>query len=102
MLLFVVSQGQVIFSPYYNCYLFIFCDNWMDNKVLAKTADKPEGPWSEPITLYQATPITAGSSIYAAAPQPYFDSTGKTLVVTFTNHPNCIQGIRVVSEVLAF
>lgn len=62
------------------------------------TADKPEGPWSESVTLYEATPITEGSSIYAAAPQPYFDTTGKTLVVTFTNNPNCIQAINVVSQ----
>ena len=68
----------------------------MNSKVLARAAFAPEGPWSDPITLYQATPITAGSSIYAAAPQPQYDSTGKTLVVTFTNHPNVIQAIKVV------
>jgi Domain of unknown function (DUF4185) len=75
-------------------------DNWMNSKVLAKTAPAPEGPWSEPITLYQAKPLTKGSSIYAAVPHPYYDTTGKTLVVTFTNHPNTIQAIRVVSWTL--
>lgn len=68
----------------------------MNNKVLAKTAPAPEGPWSDPVTLYQATPITSGSSIYAAVPHPYYDPTGKSLVVTFTNHPNVIQAINVV------
>lgn len=92
------SQGQVVWSAYYSCYLFVYCDNWMDNKVLAMTAQKPEGPWSEAVTLYQATPITAGSSIYAAVPHPYYDVTGRTLVVTFTNHPNCIQAIKIVSQ----
>ncbi len=66
----------------------------MNSKVLLKTALRPEGPWSDPITLYQATPITPGSAIYAAVPHPYFDTTGQTLVVTFTNHPNMIQAIR--------
>jgi len=70
----------------------------MNSKVLVKTAPAPEGPWSETTTLYQATPITKGSSIYAAVPHPYNDLTGKTLVVTFTNHPNLIQAIRVVSQ----
>jgi len=60
-----------------------------------KTSQKPEGPWSEPITLYQATPLQEGSSIYAAVPHPYFDESGKTLVVTFTSHPNTVQAIRV-------
>ena len=82
--------------------MFVYCDNWMNNKVLAVTADQPEGPWSDPITLYQATPLTAGSSIYAAAPHPYFDPGGQTLVVTFTNHPNCIQAIKVVSPPILF
>jgi beta-xylosidase len=67
----------------------------MNSKVLAKTASAPEGPWSEPITLYQATPLTKGSSIYAAVPHDYYDRSGRTLVVTFTNHPNVIQAIRI-------
>ena len=67
----------------------------MNSKVLLKTAQLPEGPWSDPITLYQATPLTEGSSIYAAVPHPYYDETGKTLVVTFTNHPNTIEAVRV-------
>jgi hypothetical protein len=109
-----INQGQVIWSNYFDCFLFIYCgmlqadgcfqnlethdrtDNWMNSKVLLKTAQQPEGPWSDPITLYQATPLTDGSSIYAAVPHPYFDESGKTLVVTFTNHPNTIQAVRVV------
>jgi beta-xylosidase len=74
-----------------------FRDNWMNNKVLAKVAYRPTGPWSDPITLYQATPVTNGSSIYAAVPHPYYDESGKNLVVTFTNHPNVIQAVNVVS-----
>lgn len=68
----------------------------MNSKVLLKTAQRPEGPWSDAVTLYQATPLQQDSSIYAAVPHPYFDETGKTLVVTFTNHPNTIQAVRVV------
>ena len=68
----------------------------MNSKVLAKTAPAPEGPWSDAVTLYQATPLTNGSSIYAAVPHPYFDPAGKSLVVTFTNHPNVIQAVNMV------
>jgi hypothetical protein len=73
----------------------------MNSKVLAKTSPAPEGPWSDAVTLYQATPITDGSSIYAAVPHPYHDPTGKSLVVTFTNHPNVIQAINVVFSLVA-
>lgn len=48
--------------------------------------------------LYQAKPIKEGGNAYAAAPHTYFDRTGKTLVITFTNMPNKIQAIRVVSS----
>lgn len=67
----------------------------MNSKVLVQTAQRPQGPWSDTITLYQATPITAGSAIYAAVPHPYFDDGGKTLVVTFTNHPNTVQAVKI-------
>jgi hypothetical protein len=63
------------------------------------TAPAPEGPWSEAACIYQATPIGAG--VYAAAPHPYFDESGKTLIVTFTNNPNLIQSIKVVSFLVA-
>lgn len=69
----------------------------MNSKVLIKTAIAPEGPWSESITAYQATPIMKGSSIYAAIPHPYYDESGKTMIITFTNHPNVIQAIKIVS-----
>lgn len=71
-------------------------DSWMNSKVLAQTAPAPEGPWSDPVTVFQATPITNGSSIYSPAPHTYYDPSGKTLVVTYTNDPNCIQAINVV------
>ena len=77
--------------------MLILEDNWMNNKVLAKVAFTPTGPWSEPVTLYEAAPITNGSFIYAAIPQPFYDESGKSLVVTFTNHPNLIQAVNIVS-----
>jgi hypothetical protein len=73
----------------------------MNSKVLAKTSPAPEGPWSDPVTLYQATPITSGSTIYAAIPHPYYDPSGKSLVVTYTNHPNVIQAIKVVISLVS-
>ncbi|KAL9616631.1 MAG: hypothetical protein Q9160_008514 [Pyrenula sp. 1 TL-2023] len=93
-----VNQGQVIWSNYYGCFVFVYADSFVDSKIQAKVAYLPEGPWSDPVELFQATPITPGGAAYAAAPQPYFDKSGKTLVVTFTNLPNVIQAIRVASD----
>ena len=74
-------------------------DNFWNSKVQARRAPAPEGPWSESFELYQAHPITEGSTCYAAVPHPYFDPSGKSLVVTYTNHPNTIQAVRVVSQI---
>lgn len=108
-----INQGQVVWSDYYKCYLFVYCgqyiilsfsadtdqdsDNFWNSKVQARRAPAPEGPWSEAFELYQGTPITPDSTCYAAIPHPYFDPSGKTLVVTYTNHPNTIQAVKVVS-----
>ncbi|KIW39404.1 uncharacterized protein PV06_09174 [Exophiala oligosperma] len=90
-----INQGQVVWNGYLGCFIFVYCDNWMNSKVLMKTAQKPEGPWSDAVELYQATPLSEGSAIYAAIPHDYYDRDGRTLVVTFTNHPNTIQAIKV-------
>jgi hypothetical protein len=62
-----------------------------------KTALAPEGPWSEPVTVHKPKPVQDGGNIYAAVPHQYFDPSGKTLIITYTNHPNTIQAIKVVS-----
>ncbi|RMZ76955.1 hypothetical protein DV737_g4620, partial [Chaetothyriales sp. CBS 132003] len=88
----MVNQGQVIYSNYFKCFLFVYSDNFWNSRVQVVTAPSPEGPFTtQPVLLYQAKPIIEGSTAYAAAPHPYFDPSGKTLVVTFTNHPNTIQ-----------
>ncbi|KAJ4522895.1 hypothetical protein HRR83_001398 [Exophiala dermatitidis] len=95
-----INQGQVVYSKFLACLVFVYVDNFMNSRVHLKTSQTPEGPWSDPpVMLYQATPILPKEKmgcIYAAVPHPYFDESGKTLVVTFTNHPNTIQAVRVV------
>ncbi|KAL2407923.1 hypothetical protein ABEF95_015013 [Exophiala dermatitidis] len=95
-----INQGQVVYSKFLGCLVFVYVDNFMNSRVHLKTSLTPEGPWSDPpVMLYQATPILPKEKmgcIYAAVPHPYFDESGKTLVVTFTNHPNTIQAVRVV------
>lgn len=114
-----INQGQICWSPFYNCFIFVyvgkdprvlrptmplrtrlmsFIDSWMNSKVLAMVSDCPTGPWSDPIELYQATPLSNGGCIYAAAPHPYYDESCCTLIVTFTNMPNDIQAIKVVRD----
>lgn len=93
-----VQQGQVVYSNYYGCLIFVYCNRFMDNQVLACTSNLPTGPWSKPVTLHKAQPISKGGCIYGAVPHPYYDESGKTLICTFTNHPNRLQAIKVTFE----
>lgn len=36
-----------------------------------------------------------GGMVYAGVAHPYLDPSGKTLTVTYTNHPNIIEAIKV-------
>ncbi|KAK9366868.1 hypothetical protein V1509DRAFT_628170 [Lipomyces kononenkoae] len=86
-----IQAGQVFWNPYYNCLIFVHSNNFMDNQILAKSSSSPTGPWSEPVTLYK---VPSGQ-VYSAAPHPNYDSTGKTLVCTYTKYPNQLQAIKV-------
>ncbi|KAK9372339.1 uncharacterized protein V1513DRAFT_427659 [Lipomyces chichibuensis] len=86
-----VQAGQVIWSAYYNCLIFVYTDRFMDNQINAKTASSPTGPWSSAVTLHKAPT----GSIYGSLPQPNYDSTGKTLVCCYTNYPNDLQAVQI-------
>ncbi|KAK9342162.1 hypothetical protein V1522DRAFT_417017 [Lipomyces starkeyi] len=90
-----VQGGQIIWSTYYNCLLFVYTDRFLDNQVNARTATSPTGPWSSAVTLYKAPAGTPAGSLYGATPQPMYDSTGKTLVCTYTKVSNDLQAVRV-------
>lgn len=64
--------------------------------VILKHAPSPEGPWSQPIDVIKIKPIQEGGTIYAASPHPHFDPSGKTLIVSYTNHPNTVQALKIV------
>ncbi|KAI9739943.1 MAG: hypothetical protein M1818_004999 [Claussenomyces sp. TS43310] len=92
-----INQGQVNWSNYYNCYVFIYVDNFADNLVQAMTSTAPEGPWSESVTVFKATPLQENNFIYAGIGHPQFDTSGKTLVITYTNPPNVVQAIKALT-----
>ncbi|CZR55604.1 uncharacterized protein PAC_05492 [Phialocephala subalpina] len=69
-------------------------------EVRGKTAPKPEGPWgpmTEYVSLFNATEF---AFCYSPSQQTRYDSSGKTLVISYTGYPNIIQAIKVVSHAL--
>ncbi|KAK9328090.1 hypothetical protein V1520DRAFT_12981 [Lipomyces starkeyi] len=90
-----IQSGQVIWSKYYGCLMFVYLDRFLDNQVNAVTARYPQGPWSSPVILYKCPAGTPAGSIYGALPQDNYDPTGKTLVCVYTQIPNDIRAIEV-------
>ncbi|KAK9489865.1 hypothetical protein V1508DRAFT_426647 [Lipomyces doorenjongii] len=86
-----IQSGQVIWNPYYDCLMFVHSNNFMDNQILAMTASSPTGPWSSPVTLHK---VPSGA-VYSATPHPNYDWTGKTLVCSYTKHPNILQAVKI-------
>jgi hypothetical protein len=50
-----------------------------------RTAKSLEGPWTPDLEIYTTTPIDDGL-VYAGVAHPYLDSSGMSLVVSYTNN----------------
>ncbi|KAI1374360.1 hypothetical protein F4677DRAFT_461417 [Hypoxylon crocopeplum] len=87
-----VGQGQVVWSEFFECYVFVHLSPGSGD-VLLRTASSLEGPWTPDVKVYTATAIDGGL-IYAGVAHPYLNSSGQTLTISYTNS-NHIQVIKV-------
>ncbi len=84
----IPNELSVAFNSYLNQYLAIHSLG-LSGKIVARTADKPWGPWSKPATLHQVnpehkTPLPYPKLIYAGKEHPELsDDNGKTLYITY-------------------
>ncbi|RDW85326.1 hypothetical protein BP6252_02916 [Coleophoma cylindrospora] len=62
------------------------------NVIIARTAERPEGPWSDHFTIKA---IGHYPFVYAPSQQYKYDPTGKTLVISYTAHPNQIFALKI-------
>ncbi|KAI7274739.1 hypothetical protein KC345_g6914 [Hortaea werneckii] len=98
-----VAQGQMVWNPYYRKIFWMYTTPFADNDrgdhaIVARTADRPEGPWSQATTLYRTHNRTPGQFVYCAVANPYLDETGRSLVVTVNVGSMTVQAHRVVFE----
>lgn len=109
-----VGQGQMVWNEHFQAYIFVYLGEFVPKKrkerrkdladslgpggfdVLLRTVPSPDGPWSEDVKVYTATPIDNGLA-YAGVAHPYLDTTGQTLTVSFTNN-NHHQALKVTFE----
>lgn len=96
-----IQQGQIFFSSHLECLVFVYCDNFWSCQILARTARRPEGPWSQPTVVCKPEPTSKGGNVYSPAVHGYFGSRsgieeGAEVVISYTNHPNRVEAVRVV------
>ncbi|ORY61664.1 uncharacterized protein BCR38DRAFT_396713 [Pseudomassariella vexata] len=87
-----VGQGQMVYSQFYKCYIFVHLGPGSSD-VFLRTATKLEGPWTPDVKVFHATPNNGGL-VYAGVAHPYLDTSGQTLVISYTNN-NKIEVIKV-------
>ncbi|GAP92754.1 putative conserved secreted protein [Rosellinia necatrix] len=75
------GQGQFVWSDFYQVYIYVHIGG---NKVLLRTATSIEGPWTPDVAVYEDKPINNGF-VYAGVAHPYLDTSGRTLVISWTN-----------------
>ncbi|KAK8068698.1 hypothetical protein PG994_005314 [Apiospora phragmitis] len=90
------GQGQVVWNDYLGCYVFVRLGP-LSNDVLLRTAPLPEGPWSDDVKVFTATPIGQDGMTYAGVAHPYLDPSGRSMVISYTNNNN-IEVIKVAFD----
>lgn len=93
---FSSGQGSLSYNNHYNTYFYLYptgfpipsseshaspayCTNLLTSSIPVinvVVSPVPQGPWSDPVTIYNCT-----MGCYGPAAQPYFDPSGKTLIL---------------------
>jgi hypothetical protein len=83
------GQSNAFWSNYYNTWMFVYGGDWPNSDIYVSTAPNLEGPWTSAVDLATTCPTgTCGNLRYCIAPHPEFDTSGKTLLVTWTDANN--------------
>jgi hypothetical protein len=75
------AEGSVSWQPYLKRFVFIYSDGiW--GSILMRTADAPEGPWSNPVKLYQCPDMKMSPHVfcYAAKGHPELSANNELLI----------------------
>ncbi|KAK9365227.1 hypothetical protein V1509DRAFT_642878 [Lipomyces kononenkoae] len=81
-----LQSGSVFWSQYYRCFIMVGCTMWADNKIIMRSAPRPEGPWTNDMLLYQLYKPQSGINYCVNAhPWAFPESNGGQLLVSWTD-----------------
>jgi hypothetical protein len=81
------AEASVSYWPAVKKFVFVYAQGlW--GRIVMRTADKPEGPWSEPIALYQAPEMKYSDKVfcYAGKAHPQLGMRRNELIVTYASN----------------
>jgi hypothetical protein len=79
-------EGSVSWQPFLKKFVFVYTDGiW--GKIVMRTADAPQGPWSEPTMLYQCPEMKISPQVfcYAGKGHPELSATNELLISYASN-----------------
>ncbi len=82
-----LSSGDLFFNPYLNTWIAIYFDDFVDNIFwlrYSKDGMVHTGQWSDQIQLFETTPYSSSKYNYAGHAYPGYDTTGKTVLLSWT------------------
>ncbi len=90
---------NVSWNNYLQCYVAVYNEPFSENVVM-RTSPKPEGPWSQEVTAFDAlAPTNGGNSVHDAQAHPEFNgSDGQTMYVAYSHSTGAFTSeLRLVS-----
>ncbi|KAK9478252.1 hypothetical protein V1514DRAFT_331430 [Lipomyces japonicus] len=81
-----LQSGSVFWSKFYKSFIMVGCTMWADNKIIMRSAPRPEGPWTNDTLLKQLDPPAKGFNYCMNAhPWAFPDSNGGELLVSWSD-----------------
>ncbi|KAK9450081.1 uncharacterized protein V1518DRAFT_412940 [Limtongia smithiae] len=81
-----LQSGTVFWSEFYNCFILVGCTGWADNRIIMRSAPRPEGPWTGDSVLHQLEKPKSGFNYCMNAhPWGFPESHGGQLLVSWTD-----------------
>lgn len=98
-----VAWGSPIWSPYYKKIVWVYTIAFpgAPTQIWARTANTLTGPWSKAVQLYTVTALKengVSDFVYCSIANPYYDASGKSIIVTIDNGAATVQATKVVFE----
>ncbi len=81
----VPGEVTVSYNAYLRRYLAVHSEV-ISNRIVMQSADRPEGPWSDPVPMFTGLPTSSGTN-YAAREHPELAADGGRRVMVSYAHP---------------